>query len=64
MFGVIFKNTKLHLIFNTLISLTFSLVYPFVFYLITSLFRISALSNGNRNGLYKISLILQALLIS
>ena len=64
MFGVIFKNTKLHLIFNTLISFSFSLIYPFIFYLITSLLRTSALSNDKRGGLYKISLILQALLIS
>ena len=64
MFGVIFRNTKLHLIINSLISFVFSLIYPFLFYLVTSLFRISALSNENRSGFYKISLILQAILVA
>ena len=51
-FFPVFKNSKINVILG-LITL-----------IIGQFFRISALSNGNRSGLYKISLILQALLIS
>ena len=61
MFGVIYRNTQLHLIKDTLISFGLSLIYPFGIYLAPGLFRIPALSNKkhNRDILYKISLFLQ-----
>ena len=61
MFGVIYRNTQLHLIKDTLISFGLSLIYPFGIYLAPGLFRIPALSNKkhNREILYKISLFLQ-----
>jgi len=59
MFGVIYKNTQLHFIEDTLISFGLSLVYPFGIYLVPGLFRIPALSNKKhkREFLYKISVI-------
>ena len=61
MFGVIYRNTQLHLIKDTLISFGLSLVYPFGIYLVPGLFRIPALSKRKHNKeiLYKISLFLQ-----
>ena len=64
MFCAIYPNTQIHLIKDTLLSFTLSLVEPFGIYLIPGLFRIPALSgNSNRYILYKISKILQELLI-
>ena len=61
MFCVIYRNTQLHLIKDTLISFGLSLLYPFGIYLIPGLFRIPALKNHKRNNiyLYKISKVLQ-----
>ena len=61
MFGAIYRNTQVHLLKDTLISFALSLLYPFAFYLLPGLFRITALSDEKRkrNLLYKFSLFLQ-----
>ena len=52
MFGVIYKNTQIHLLSDTLISFGLSNVYPFAIYLLPGLCRIPALSNKkNKNKL-------------
>ena len=63
MFCAIYRNTQIHLISDTLISLGLSLIYPFGIYLLPGLFRIPALSNkkNKRNYLYQISKLLQML---
>ena len=58
-FCAVYKNTQLHLIKDTLISFSLSLLYPFVYYLIPGIFRLPALRKKNKEFLYKISLILQ-----
>ena len=60
-FCAVYKNTQLHLIKNTLISFSLSLIYPFGYYLIPGIFRLPALRNRNKECIYKISLILQLL---
>ena len=62
MFCVIYKNTQLHLLKDTLMSLGFSLFIPFVIYLIPGIFRIPALSNrkSKKACLYKFSKFLQS----
>ena len=61
MFGVIYKNTQMHLLKDTLISMGLSLIFPFVIYLLPGIFRIPSLSNKNkkRECLYNFSKILQ-----
>ena len=61
MFCVIYKNTQLHLIKDTGMSLGLSLLIPFGTYLLPGLFRIPALSNrkNKRQCLYNFSKILQ-----
>ena len=61
MFGAIYRNTQLHLLKDTLISLTLSLVYPFALYLLPGIFRIPALSDEKKNKkcLYNFSKLLQ-----
>ena len=63
MFGVIYKNTQIHLLKDTLISFGLSLVIPFVIYLFPGIFRVLALSNANkrRKYLYNFSKFLQSL---
>ena len=63
MFGVIYRNTQLQLIKDTLISFGLSLSYPFGIYLIPGIFRIPALSNpkNKRICLYKTSLFIQTI---
>ena len=66
MFCAIYLNTQIHLIKDTLLSYASSFIEPFGIYLIPGLFRIPALSNRkkkNRYILYKISKILQMILI-
>ena len=48
-FCAIYQNTQIHLIKDTLISYGYSLISPFYMYLITSLFRVSALTYKNKN---------------
>ena len=61
MFCVIYKNTQLHLIKDTLISFSLSFFYPFGIYLLPGLFRIPSLINKKkkREYLYTMSKILQ-----
>ena len=61
MFCAVYVNTQIHLIKDTLISFSLSLVYPFLIYLIPGLCRIPALSNrkNKRKYLYGISKIIQ-----
>ena len=61
MFCAIYKNTQIHLIKDTLISLGLSLIYPFGIYLLPGLLRIPSLSNkhSNRICLYYISQLIQ-----
>ena len=60
-FSAIYKNTQIHLIKDTLISLGISLLYPFGLYLLPGFFRISALSDkGNeKECLYNLSKLAQ-----
>ena len=61
MFGVIYKNTQVHLLKDTLISFGLSLLYPFETFLFPGFFRIPALSNrkNKRECLYNFSKFLQ-----
>ena len=60
-FCVIYKNTQMHLLKDTLLSLGLSLLIPFVNYLLPGFFRIPSLSNhkNKRECLYKFSKLLQ-----
>ena len=62
MFGVIYKNTQIHLLKDILMSFGLSLCFPFVIYLLPGIFRIPALSNkkNKRECLYNFSKFLQA----
>ena len=61
MFGAIYKNTQYYLFKDTLISLTLSLIYPFIINLLPGLFRIPSLSSdkNERELLFNFSKILQ-----
>ena len=63
MFGAIYRNTQVHLLKDTLISFTISMITPFIINLLPGLFRIPALSNKKekKECLYKFSKILQLL---
>ena len=65
MFCAIYANTQIYLIKDTLLSFIFSFIEPLGIYLIPGLFRIPSLSQKykNRYILYKISIILQKILI-
>ena len=60
-FCVIYKNTQIHLLKDTIMSFGLSLIFPFGFYLMPGFFRIPSLSNPNnkRKCLYNFSKILQ-----
>ena len=62
MFGVIYKNTQIHLLKDTLMSLGLSIFNPFLFYLFPRIFRIPVLSNRNKKHqcLYNFSKFLQS----
>ena len=62
MFGVIYKNTQMHLLEDTLICFGLSLIYPFIIYLFPGMFRIPALSDpkANKKCLYDFSKFLQS----
>ena len=57
----VYKNTQIHLIKDTLISFTLSLLYPLGICLLPGLFRIPSLRAENRNKeyLYKFSIFIQ-----
>ena len=63
LFDIIYKNTQIHLLKDTLMSFILSLLIPFAIYLIPGFFRILALSNrkNKRECLYKFSQFLQFL---
>ena len=56
-----YKNTQIHLIKDTLLSLLMSLLYPFGTFIIPSLFRKLALGDKNKDRklLYKFSQLLE-----
>ena len=51
-FGVIYKNTQILLIKDTLISFAISLIYPMGLYLLPGIFRIQALSDKKNKNKY------------
>ena len=61
-FGVIYRNTQIHLLKDTLISFILSLILPFFIYLLPGMFRIFSLSNAKkkRECLYNLSKFLQS----
>ena len=60
-FCAIYRNTQVHLIKDTLISFTLSLVYPFVLNLLPGIFRINSLraKKKDKKCLYRISQLIQ-----
>ena len=62
LFGIIYKNTQMHLLKDTLMSFGLSLLIPFGIYLFPVLFRIPALSTlkNKRECLYNFSKLLQS----
>ena len=62
MFCIIYRNTQIHLLKDTLMSFGLSLLIPFGYYLLPGFFRIPALSNrkSKRQCLYKISKFIQS----
>ena len=63
MFCIIYKNTQMHLLKDTLMGICLLLLYPFGIYLLPGIARIPSLSNPKykRECLYKFSKILQSL---
>ena len=61
-FGVIYRNTQMHLLKDTLISVGLSLIIPFGVYLIPGIFRLTSLSKKDkkRKYLYNLSKFLQS----
>ena len=62
-FCLVYKNTQIYLIKDTLISFSLSMIYPLGYYLIPGIFRILALRSKikDKEGLYKISKIIQSI---
>ena len=62
-FCAVYQNTQLYLIIDTIISLVYSFITPFIFYLLPGIFRIPSLRSDNRSKecLYKISLLVQSI---
>ena len=60
-FCAVYKNTQIHLIKDTLVSFSLSLLYPFGLCLLPGIFRIKALNSKNQDKecMYKFSKILQ-----
>ena len=63
-FCAVYQNTQVYLIKNTMISFSFSLVYPFAIYIIPTFIRIHSLKakNKDKECIYKLSKIIQLLL--
>ena len=57
----VYKNTQIHIIKDSFLSLVMSLLYPFVTFLLPGIFRILALSaeQKDKNILYKFSQLLE-----
>ena len=62
-FCAVYHNTQIHLIKDTLISFSLSLLYPFGYYLIPGILRIPALRSKKKNKecIYKFSILIQFL---
>jgi len=62
MFCVIYRNTQIHLLKDTLMSFGLSLLFPFCIYLFPGFFRIPALSNSKnkRECIYNFSKFLHS----
>ena len=60
-FGAVFQNTQKYLAENTIISFSFSLLYPFIINLIPGVLRIYSLKNSNKDYIYTTSKIIQLL---
>ena len=60
-FCAVYKNTQIIYLKNCSISFCLSMVYPFLYYLIPGLFRISSLKDNKRKNLYIIANILAKL---
>ena len=58
-FCVVYKNTQIHLIKDTIVSFVISVVSPFLLYLIPGFFRIQSLKKQNSEFLYNLSKIIQ-----
>ena len=60
-FCAIYKNSQIHLLYNTIICLIISFIYPLIINLIPTLLRIISLKDAKRNKklMYKISKALQ-----
>ena len=56
-FGLIYKNSQIHILKDTLMSIGLSLIFPFGIYIFTGIFRLSSLSikNKKRECLYNFS---------
>ena len=52
-FGAVYKNTQIHLLKDTIISLILSFIYPFGINLLPGLLRIPALKSRNKGSKYK-----------
>ena len=62
-FCAVYKNTQIHLIKDTVISLGISMITPFGVYLLTGIFRICALNSKKNDNefMYQFSKLLQLL---
>jgi hypothetical protein len=58
-FGAVYQNTQMHLMYNTILSFGFSLLYPFIYNIVPCLLRIHSLKNNNKDCVYKFSSIIQ-----
>ena len=63
-FCAVFRNTQLHLIKDTIISFSLSLIYPIALYLLPGIFRILSIRNAEKNRIvmYKFSKFIEAIL--
>ena len=52
MFGAIFRNTQYHLLKDTLMSFSISMITPFGFYLLPGILRIISLSDKEKKRKY------------
>ena len=52
MFGAIYMNTQFHLLKDTLMSFSLSLIYPFIINLLPGIFRIPSLSDPKNKKIY------------
>jgi hypothetical protein len=57
-FGAVYQNTQTHLIKNTIISFSFSLIYPFIINILPVIIRINSLRKKDM-CMYKISMFIQ-----